>query len=552
MSWLITLIIIILAIVIAVWFLNRFYRKATREVALIRTGFGGKQVILDGAALVLPFLHQVSEVNMKTSRLEIRREGSRSLITQDRLRVDLAVEAHIRVRPDEDGVAIAAQAFGGKTFRPVELQEIIEGKLSGAVQGVVAQLTMDELHEKRLDFVSKVRQALQEDLSQDGLDLESIALTHLDQTPFHALDENNAFNAVGMRRLAEIISQNKKERAAIEADAEVAVRQSELDATKRKLVIEREQEQAQIEQHLSIETLKADQNAQIAERNAAAEQRAQAARITKDREVRAAELDKERQLRELQLNTQLATELAQQQNQIDLAHKSSEVFQAEIESNRARAAAAAAEESIQTEKDKAIAARARDIAIIRAAEQTEVETQRSLSAADTIRSHAQAESDARQARAVADSESALLKAKSRQAELQAEAVGRKALAEVENGLSEAVIQMRLQQHKMDTMPQLVAQMMKPVEKIEGIRINQITGFSGIGGGSENTNGKPMVNQAIDGLLGMAVQLPVLQKLGRELGVNLEQGLAGIASDDDEEDVKTEDDASFSDSVSPPK
>ena len=84
------------------------------------------------------------------------------------------------------------------------------------------------------------------------------------------------------------------------------------------------------------------------------------------------------------------------------------------------------------------------------------------------------------------------------------------------------------------MPELVAQMVKPVEKIEGIRINQITGFSdhnNVGGGE---GGKPLVNQAIDGMLGMAVQLPVLQKLGRELGVNLEQGLSGINDNDDPE------------------
>ncbi len=35
-------------------------------------------------------------------------------------------------------------------------------------------------------------------------------------------------------------------------------------------------------------------------------------------------------------------------------------------------------------------------------------------------------------------------------------------------------------------------------------------------------------------MGMAIQLPVLQKLGRELGVNLEQGLAGIGDDADNE------------------
>lgn len=521
------------AAIAAIWFLNRFYQKASRETALVRTGYGGKRVVLDGGCLVLPFLHQVAQVNMKTLRLEISREGRQSLITQDRLRVDLAVEFYLRVRPDAEGVATAAQALAGKTFRAPELQEIIEGKLIDAMQSVVAQLSMDELHEQRAQFVRKVKDTVSSSLAFNGLDLESVSLTALDQTPFKALEENNAFNAVGMRRLAEVIAANKKQRAVIEADADIAVRQSQLEASKRKLIIEREQEQAQIEQRLEIETLKAEQNAQLAEHKAASERRAEAARIGKEQEVRLADIDKDRRLRELQLNTRLALDIAERQNQIDLARKTAEVAAAEAESSQARAAAAAAAEAVQTEKDKAIAERARQVALIRAQEQAEVDARRTQSAAGTVRSQAEAEADAQRARAQAESDAITLRAQAKQNDLQAEAEGRKALALADNSLSEAIINMRIEQHKLDTLPELVAQMVKPVEKIEGIRINQISGlggFSSAGHGGGN-NDKALVNQALDGLMGMAVQLPVLQKLGRELGINLEQGLAGIGDDE---------------------
>jgi flotillin len=112
--------------------------------------------------------------------------------------------------------------------------------------------------------------------------LESVSLTRLDQTPFHALDENNAFNALGMRRLAEIIAVNKKERAAIEADAEVSVRQSQLDATKRKLTISREEEEAMIAQNREIEIARARSHAETAEEQAASERRREAARIERE------------------------------------------------------------------------------------------------------------------------------------------------------------------------------------------------------------------------------------------------------------------------------
>jgi flotillin len=123
-----------------------------------------------------------------------------------------------------------------------------------ALLSVAARYTMDELQDKRGQYAAEVSETLAPNLAMNGLVLESVSLKRLDQTPFHALDENNAFNALGMRRLAEIITVNKKERAAIEAEAEVAVRQSQLDATKKKLVIEQEEEQAQFEQQRQIET----------------------------------------------------------------------------------------------------------------------------------------------------------------------------------------------------------------------------------------------------------------------------------------------------------
>ena len=59
----------------------RLYRRATREVSLVKTGSGGKKVIMDGGTVAIPFLHEISLVNMKTLRLEVHRvarQGSTS------------------------------------------------------------------------------------------------------------------------------------------------------------------------------------------------------------------------------------------------------------------------------------------------------------------------------------------------------------------------------------------------------------------------------------------------------------------------------------------
>ena len=95
-------IIILIVIILAIFLLNRYYKKASREVALVRTGAGGQKVIIEGGFLAVPFLHKISEVNMKTSKLEIARLGPKSIITFDRLRVDMGAEFYVRVAPNKE------------------------------------------------------------------------------------------------------------------------------------------------------------------------------------------------------------------------------------------------------------------------------------------------------------------------------------------------------------------------------------------------------------------------------------------------------------------
>ena len=73
-------------------------------------------------------------------------------------------------------------------------------------------------------------------------------------------------------------------------------------------------------------------------------------------------------------------------------------------------------------------------------------------------------------------------------------------------------------------------MVKPAEKIDSIKIHQVTGMGGIGGTDTANAGGTPVNQALDSVLGMALQMPAMQALGKELGVSLENGLSGVVND----------------------
>lgn len=516
MAWFLGIVIALIAAILLILFLNRYYRKATRETALIRTGAGGQRVVLDGGVLVLPFLHKVSEVNMRTTRLEIERLGPKSIITRDRLRVDVAAEFYVRVIPSAEGVATAAQALGAKSFRAADLAETLEGKLADAMLSVAATHTMDELQDNRAGYAREVTALLADNLAQNGLMLESVSLTRLDQTPFHALDENNAFNALGMRRLAEIIAMNRKERAAIEADAEVSVRQSQLEATKRKLTIAREEEEAMIAQSREIEVARARSLAETAEEQAASEQRREAARIAREREVRLAEIARDRELRRMALESDLNVESVRAENAVALAAKKAEAAVAEARAIAAKAREAEAEEAVRTARETAAAERDKALALIRAAEQAEVDATRVRAEAGTILAMAEAE-----ARATVE------KAAAQKARLLAEAEGRAAVIAAENAQSPDLIAMKLDEARLKALPEVVERMMKPAEKIETIRINAISGLAPAAAGGGGGGDKPAVNQVVESVLSMALQLPAMQKLGEELGMNIGDGLGGI-------------------------
>ena len=379
------------------------------------------------------------------------------------------------------------------------------------------KIFLDELQNERGRYVAQVDEMLKPNLSQNGLILESVSLTRLDQTPFNTLDENNAFNAIGLRRLAEIVSNSKKERAVIEADADVAVRKSKLDATKERLNIEQEEEEAQIQQQLNIERERAVSDAAIAEERSGSEQRQEFARIEKDKEVKAKEIQSGREIRRAELDAAQASELRRLEREIVIASQQAEVAKAQVEVEEAKSEEVRAKEGLETVREIAVAERERELAMIRAHEQAEVDETRVGSETGTLLAMAKAEADATMTRAEAE-----------RIQLIARAEGEAALIASENSQSDDLIEMKLHMRKLEILPEVVDSMVKPAEKIDSIRINHVTGFGNSGGGSDGSGtDKAVVNQVVDGVLSMALQLPAVKKLGEEIGINIGDGIKGI-------------------------
>lgn len=263
--------------------LSKWYRRSTKETAFVRTGRGGQKVVKDGGALVLPVLHQMMWVNMRTLPLTVTRRYEDSLITADRFRVDTGATFYIKVSPDSEGIAIAAQTLGERTMDPDSLAAVIEDKLVDALRSVAAQMKMMELHEQRVDFVQRVQEAAGEDLAKNGLSLESVSLTVLDQTDPKHLKSDNAFDAEGLRALAEITEKRREERNKIEAETRVAIETKNLEADKKSLELARDKEYATLDQEREVQTRRAQQESEVASERAERQREADMAKIEADR-----------------------------------------------------------------------------------------------------------------------------------------------------------------------------------------------------------------------------------------------------------------------------
>lgn len=513
----------LVAILIVGLVFTRVYHRSTRERSLVRTGSGGRKIVMDGGIIVIPGLHELTKINMRTTRLEVTRTGGSALITLDRMRVDVGVEFYVTVQSNEEGIARAAQTLGNRTDDVNILRDMIEGKLVDGLRSVAAKMNLDDLHENRSDFVQQVQQAVSEDLTKNGLELEAVSLTALDQTQMEGMDENNVFNATGLQNQAERIATSRKRRAEIEAETEVAVAQYKQDGEIQKYEIEQTQEEARVKQSIEMESLRTKEVADKAVKTEQAERLSEEARIDREGGVRAASIKNEREL-----------EIAEQDRQIAVQEKSRDESRARAEADVARAEAVAAEESVKTARELAEAERNKKITILKAEQQAEEQATGTRVSARAEKDAAADRAEAMLLLAEASAKDITIRAEADKTAKLAEAEGARELIAAENTLSAEIIDFRLAQQKITAMPTIIAEMVKPAEKIGNISIHKV---DGMGGGYANTstgsnggNGGSVVNQAFDEIRNMAVQMPLLKKIGADVGMSMEKSMSDMISD----------------------
>ena len=597
--------IIILGIVF-----SRLYRKTTKELTFVRTGFGGEKVVVDGGALILPILHDYIDINMQSMKVTVARSKSDSFITKDRMRVDITADFYIRVGEDRESISRAAQTLGKKTVDLRELTGLIEGKLIATLRSVASSMEMKELHEKRDEFSSQVKNAIEADLSKNGLQLESVSLTSLDQTAKEFFNENNAFDAEGLTSLTQTIEERKKLRNDIERSTEVQIAQKNYETQSEKFEIQRKQAEAEATQQTKIANFQAEQEALRAKEAESRRKEAEEAKIVANKAIEEAQINKAKAIKETEIEKEKALEIATQNKNIEIAKKNQEVEevriaahkaieQAEIEkaktietvevqkarvvkeaeiekekvielanqsknieiakkveeeavaktlANEKKALEAASLEKIKTASEIEQAERIKKLALIEAqqdAEQLSIEKTVAAKAekeaeenlAEAAKIKAMGTSEALKIKATAEAEAIKITAEANRLNYEVEAKGKTEINNAENIVSAAILENRFKLALIEFMPQIIAQVVKPAEKIDSIKIVQMAGLGGAnqGGVGSNTNGgvsnagASLSDQIVNASLNYKVNAPIIDDLMKQVGIDLNGGIQNIAS-----------------------
>jgi uncharacterized membrane protein YqiK len=396
--------LILLFVGTALGVFTRLWRKTSANQAFVRTGGRGARVILDGGSLVIPFLHELVEVSLETMRLDVKRLGPDALITKDNLRVDIASEFYIRVEPDSKEILQAARSLGERSVSAMAVSKLVFEKLVSALRSVAATKELMELQLKRDEFAQAVQENLAADLRKNGLNLETVTISMLDQTPGENLNPNNVFDAQGLRKITEITQAQNIERNRIDRDAQRAIKDKDVMTRKEVLELERDQAEAEAAQATEVANIQAaklrereryeiDQRQQVELAAVAKEetvnkadilknQMVEMADVIRERAVKTAAVERDQAVQEAEIEKQKAVEVAKRLAEIAVANQETERAKAEAQTRSAEAAREGETQRIETVKVTVTADREAQEKMITEKQQVDIKKYREQTEAD--------------------------------------------------------------------------------------------------------------------------------------------------------------------------
>lgn len=223
------LVVLVVLVVLAV--VSR-YKVAGPNEAFIITGrkgktsqdLSGQKVVTGGGVFVVPFVQQLSKLDLSSRRITVNIRGA---VSKQGIKLNVDGIAIVKVGGDEDSIRAAAQRF---LSQQGQVEVFTTEVLAGALRSIVGTLTVEEIIRDRASFATQVADVTESALTGQGLVLDTFQIQDVtdDGTYLQDLGRPEAARVQQEATIAEADAKRTAEQRRIAAEQDIVIAQRTL------------------------------------------------------------------------------------------------------------------------------------------------------------------------------------------------------------------------------------------------------------------------------------------------------------------------------------
>tara|TARA_B100001248_G_scaffold59139_4_gene40428 strand:- start:804 stop:2222 length:1419 start_codon:yes stop_codon:yes gene_type:complete len=301
---------VVLILVAAVMFFAQRYKRCPPDQIMViygrteRTADGRpkpSKTLHGGASLVWPLIQDYAYISLKPMTINIDLRGALSL---QNIRINVPSTFTIGVSTEPSIMANAAERLLG--FRVEDIEEMAKEIIFGQLRLTVATLTIEQINQDRDSFLELIQKNVGQEMRKVGLYLINVNIADI-------TDESDYIESIGKKAASTAVEQARIDVANAERDGAIgkaeADRTREIQVAQNNAEAEKGRKAAQADQRVFVEQQEAmavggenaaqaeiaKANADLAEAEASAKQRADVATAVAEAEIAKAKYDEEEQ-----------------------------------------------------------------------------------------------------------------------------------------------------------------------------------------------------------------------------------------------------------------
>ena len=301
---------VVLILVAAVMFFAQRYKRCPPDQIMViygrteRTADGRpkpSKTLHGGASLVWPLIQDYAYISLKPMTINIDLRGALSL---QNIRINVPSTFTIGVSTEPTIMANAAERLLG--FRVEDIEEMAKEIIFGQLRLTVATLTIEQINQDRDSFLELIQKNVGQEMRKVGLYLINVNIADI-------TDESDYIESIGKKAASTAVEQARIDVANAERDGAIgkaeADRTREIQVAQNNAEAEKGRKAAQADQRVFVEQQEAmavggenaaqaeiaKANADLAEAEASAKQRADVATAQAEAEIAKAKYDEEEQ-----------------------------------------------------------------------------------------------------------------------------------------------------------------------------------------------------------------------------------------------------------------